>query len=198
MSDLCSELELLSVEQAARRLLGSRLIRQFDDGQVAEVMIVETEAYDEDDPASHTYTGLTERNAAMFGPPGHAYVYRSYGIHWCFNVTVGQSGYGAGALIRAVEPLSGLEPIRKRRPGVSDVNMTNGPGKLTQALAIDASFNNHDLSIEPLQVLLKPPVIDANIVATTRIGLTKAADKQRRFYLKNSIFVSKLMTIKSL
>ena len=104
-----------SADEAAIGLLGCLLIREFDDGGIAAARIVETEAYDQNDPASHAFHGRSERNAALFGPSGRAYVYISYGMHRCFNVSAGDDGFGAGALIRAVEPVQGIEIMRERR-----------------------------------------------------------------------------------
>lgn len=139
--------------EAAQYLLGATIIRTLKSGEVLKARIVETESYHQSDPASHTYRGQTKRNAAMFGPPGHAYIYFSYGVHWCFNVTAGEKGEGAGVLIRAAESLEGIATMRRLRGNVTDSHLTNGPAKLTQALAIDNSLYGHDLHHPPLQVI---------------------------------------------
>lgn len=125
---------VIPTELGARRLLGCELARELD-GDVLRVRIVETEAYDQDDEASHAYRGPTPRNATMFGPAGHLYVYTMHGHHCC-NVVTGHAGYGQGALIRAVEPLDGEATMRRRRGGRSGLELTNGPGKVCQALGI--------------------------------------------------------------
>ena len=163
------------------------------DGQVLSARIVEVEAYFQADPASHTHRGLTKRNAAMFGPPAHAYVYLSYGVHWCFNVTAGKEGEGAGVLVRAVEPLAGSQVMRELRglPAGPERMIGNGPGKLARALAIDKSLYGHDLGTEPLQVLGGGTVAAADVQVTRRIGISVARDEPLRFCIKGSEFVSK-------
>lgn len=178
--------------EGARHLLGAVFVRTLEDGVILKARIVETEAYHQSDPASHTYKGISARNAAMFGPAGHAYVYLSYGMHWCLNVTAGKEGEGAGVLIRAVEPLQGIERMRQLRGDVTkNTFLTNGPGKLGQALAIDMSLYGHDLSHPPLQLTKEPISAKNEIRATTRIGISKAADMLMRFYIKNNPYVSK-------
>jgi DNA-3-methyladenine glycosylase len=152
------------------------------DGRILRARIVEVEAYDEEDPASHTHRGPTPRNAAMFLAAGHAYVYRSYGIHHCLNVVVGEAGHGAGLLIRAVEPLEGEDVMLARR-GTSRRQLTNGPGKVCAALGIDLSLTGHDLNLPPLQLEREREHPLSDIVVTTRIGISKAAEAPRRFYL---------------
>ncbi|MGE4243579.1 DNA-3-methyladenine glycosylase, partial [Ramlibacter sp.] len=151
--------------------------------------LVETEAYDREDPASHRYTGPTERNRAMFGPPGRAYVYRSYGIHWCLNFVCREDGHGAGVLIRAVEPLQGIPTMRERR-GLDDVRLLcAGPGRVGQALGIVHAFNGHRLDRAPFKVLAATG--DENILEGPRIGISKAADVPWRFGLSGSRFLSR-------
>ena len=151
--------------------------------------IVETEAYDREDPASHSHSGPTPRNQAMFGPPGRAYVYRSYGIHWCLNFVCREEGHGAGVLIRAIEPLEGIPTMCERR-GMHDVRLLcSGPGKLGQALAIQHAFNGHRLDQKPFQVFASEQRHD--IVVGPRIGISKAADVPWRFGLAGSRFVSR-------
>lgn len=182
--------ELLVPAGAARYLLGARLERTLPDGTVLAGRIVEAEAYFQEDPASHTYPGPTARNAAMFGEPGHAYIYLSYGIHWCFNVTAGPAGYGAGVLIRAIEPLEGQEVMQQLR-GVSGRNLANGPGKLTRALDIGPELYGHDLRLPPLRVLAGGTVPDSEVERSGRIGISVAKEEPLRFTIRGSRFVSR-------
>jgi DNA-3-methyladenine glycosylase len=174
----------------ARRLLGSYLVRELD-GQQLIVKIVETEAYHQTDPASHSYKGRTPRTDVMFGPAGHVYVYFTYGMHYCMNVVTGERGEGSAVLIRAVEPLQGEELMRANRRGLAGVQITNGPAKLCQALKVDKAMNGHDLHLTPLQLILQPAVPATDIITTTRIGISKAKDEPWRFYLKDNPYVSK-------
>ena len=176
-------------EVAARRLLGCELIRELDGREVC-VRIVETEAYDQADEASHTFRGRTKRNDAMFQVAGHMYVYFTYGMHHCCNVVCGPEGFGSGVLIRAVEPLSGGDVIEARR-GVTGVNVTNGPAKICQALGIDLSFSGHDLSDPPIQLVKRPAAPESAVSTGPRIGISKAVHELRRFYLTDSRYVSK-------
>lgn len=188
MAVLCEHARPLSVksfllppEEAAPLLLGKILLRTFSDGTMAGGRILEVEAYGPKDPASHSFKGQTKRNQPMFGPGGSAYVYVSYGIHHCFNVVTGPPGEGSAVLIRAIEPLWGLEEMAARRAS-GGKNLCNGPGKLCQALDIDKSLNSHDLSIPPLQVLEDGCMPEpAHIVQTPRIGITKGVDMPWRF-----------------
>lgn len=183
-------LQLLDPLAAARYLLGAVIRRQLDSGEVLEAMIVEAEAYFQADPASHTHRGPTARNAAMFGPPGHAYVYLSYGVHWCLNVTAGRAGEGAGVLIRAAEPLWGLERMQELR-GRPDRQPLSGPGRLGQGLAIDSSLYGHDLSRPPLQVLGGGRVPPDEVTLSTRIGISKAKNALLRVFITGSPAVSR-------
>lgn len=178
-----------SAEDAARRLLGCELVREID-GQEVRVRIVETEAYDQADEASHTFNGHTARNDAMFKSAGHMYVYFTYGMHHCLNVVCGPEGFGSGVLIRAVEPIDGLSVIEARR-GMTGVNTTNGPAKLAQALGVDTSLSGHDLSEPPVRLVKKPALADSEITVGTRIGISKAVHELRRFYITDSPCVSK-------
>jgi DNA-3-methyladenine glycosylase len=151
--------------------------------------IVEVEAYDQEDPASHGFGGRTARNAAMFGPPGHAYVYRSYGVHWCLNLVCDVEGCAEAALIRALEPTHGLEAMRARR-GVEDARgLCSGPGKLCQALAVTRDHDGAALDAPPFELLARDAV---PVVATgPRIGITKAAERSWRYGLAGSPFLSR-------
>lgn len=153
--------------------------------------IVETEAYDQDDAASHGFNGPTPRNAAMFGPPGHLYVYRSYGLHWCMNFVCREVDHCAGVLIRALEPTHGIDRMRKRR-GLDDERLLcAGPGRVGQALAIDAGFNGLPLDALPLD-LVDPAVSESPVLLIgPRIGISRAVDHPWRFGLAGSRFLSK-------
>lgn len=177
--------------EVARRLIGVTLLVDGVGGR-----IVETEAYDQTDPASHTFGGLTARNAAMFGPPGCAYVYRSYGLHWCINTVCREAGHGAGVLLRALEPTHGIATQQARR-GVQDLRLLcAGPGRLAQALGIDASFNGLPLHRPPFE-LLEPagtPMAPAEVLAGPRIGISKAVEVPWRFGLRGSRYLSRAFT----
>lgn len=179
----------VSAEEAARRLLGCELVRDVD-GQKVRVRIVETEAYDQADEASHAFKGRNKRNDAMFKAAGHMYVYFIYGVHYCCNVVCGKEGYGSGVLIRAVEPLEGVGLVEDRR-GLSGVSVTNGPSKVCQALDIDLSYSGHNLALPPVQLVQRPVILDAEVTIGTRIGISKAVHELRRFYITDSPYVSK-------
>ena len=152
--------------------------------------IVETEAYlGPHDPACHAAAGVTERTLHLHGPPGTAYVYFIYGRYWCMNCVTGPVGYGSAVLIRALEPLDGLALMRRRRGGRADV--TNGPGKLCLALGITGKLNGLPLDRPPVIVRPDEPVADGDVIVTTRIGLTKAADWPQRYYIRGNTWVSK-------
>lgn len=168
--------------ELAVELLNKLLITTVD-GETTAGRIIETEAYREDDPASHSFRGRTARNAPMFGPPGHLYVYLSYGIHRCVNIVAGPAGLGAAVLIRAVSPTEGLEVMRVRRGGRPDVDLANGPGKVCQALGIDlrhdgAPHTDPQGEVRVADDGVGPP--EAPVVGA-RIGITKAADVPWRF-----------------
>lgn len=186
------EFEWLDVpaETAARRLLGCELLREID-GHELRVRIVETEAYDQTDEASHSFHGRTARNDAMFQSAGHMYVYFTYGMHHCCNVVSGKEGYGSGVLIRAVEPLDGIEIMEQNRGGKTGVILTNGPGKVCQALAIDRRLSGHDLSHSPVRLVRRPQLEPGKIHVGTRIGIAKAVSELRRFYITGNRYVSK-------
>lgn len=187
-SDLWSLLES-DAKIAARRLLGCIFEREID-GEVVRLRIVETEAYDQTDAASHSYNGRTPRVETMFGPPGYAYVYFTYGMHYCCNVVVGEKGYGAAVLIRAVEPLDVTEPLERRRSGRKGVDLTNGPAKWCQALGVNLDLNGHDLKQAPFRLIFQPNIPSANVTTTTRIGISKAKDVPWRFYITDNPYVS--------
>lgn len=170
--------------EMAQRLIGAVLLVDGVGGR-----IVETEAYDREDPASHSHSGPTPRNQAMFGPPGRAYVYRSYGLHWCLNFVCREEGHGAGVLIRAIEPLEGIELMCERR-GLHDLRLLcSGPGRVGQALAIRHDMNGHRLDHAPFEVLAADRPHE--LVVGPRIGVSKAADVPWRFGLAGSRFVSR-------
>ena len=174
----------------AQRLLGCELVRVLYGTKVV-VRIVETEAYDQNDAASHSYRGQTPRTEVMFGPPGHAYVYFTYGMHYCMNIVTGPVGHGSAVLIRAVEPLEGLEVIKANRPKIrSEHELTNGPAKLCQALNIDKTMNGHNLDEAPLKLVLRPAIDPKGIITTTRIGISKDTHRLWRFYIKDNAYVS--------
>jgi len=170
--------------EVARRLIGVTVLVDGVGGR-----IVETEAYDREDPASHSFSGPTERNIAMFGPPAHAYVYRSYGIHWCLNFVCREDGHGAGVLIRAIEPVLGLDLMRERRGLEQEQLLCSGPGRLCQALGVTRANNGMPLSLPPFE--LQPRKGRVTIVQGPRIGISKAMDVPWRFGLAGSPHLSK-------
>jgi DNA-3-methyladenine glycosylase len=178
-------------ELVARELLGAILEHTTPDG-VTSGRIVETEAYlGPHDPACHAVAGLTERTKYLHGPPGFAYVYFIYGMHWCFNAVTREEGHGSAVLVRAIEPLRGIGLMRQRRPGARrDIDLTNGPGKLCQALGIGAAQNGLRLDRGPLKIRAGEAMADAAVWVTARVGITKAADWPLRFLLRDNPFVS--------
>jgi len=167
----------------ARRLLGSTIIRTVPGGEIRGT-ITEVESYDQHDTASHSYGRQTPRNTIMYGAPGFAYVYLSYGIHHCMNVVSGPEGYGAGILIRSIEIIGGFDQVQALRGlAVTANQLTNGPGKVGQALMIDLSLYGHDLSQPPLRIDVSAPVSADRILATPRIGISRNQDALRRFLL---------------
>ena len=202
---------------AAPLLLGCTLTRTITlNGEKHKLVarIVETEAYDQDDPASHAFGGLSERNAAMFGPAGHLYVYVSYGMHHCCNVVCGPEGFGSGCLVRAVEPLEGVEVMRElreagragkahtgragkeqaeraRKHPLKLRDLTNGPGKVCAALGIDKELYGHDLKVEPLVLDFAPLLPGETIGSSPRVGISKNIDAPKRFFIEGNEFVSR-------
>lgn len=178
--------------QVAKDLLGKNLVREIE-GKLLIGKIVETEAYTHDDPASHAYKGERNANKSLFGPVGHAYVYFTYGNHFCFNVVAKVPNVSAGGvLIRALEPIEGIEIMQELRPGKKIKDLTNGPGKLTQAFAITKELNGIDLMQKgPLYLTEGEVIPEENIVATKRIGISRAQDKLWRFCIEENQFVSR-------
>ena len=175
-----------SVHAVAPELVGVTLLVDGVGGTIVEV-----EAYDHEDPAAHGYGGRTERNASMFGPPGHAYVYRSYGIHWCLNFVCSSTGSAEAVLIRALEPTHGVDVMRERR-GLSDPRLLcAGPGRLCQALAITRDHDGLPLDEDPFELLERPT--EPEIAVGLRIGITKAAGQPWRYGLAGSSFLSRAL-----
>ena len=173
-----------SVHEVAPDLIGATLLFDGVGGRLVEV-----EAYHHTDPASHSYGGPTARNAVMFGPPGFAYIYRSYGIHWCLNFVCEPKGTASAVLIRAIEPTTGLAVMRRRR-GVTDERLLcSGPGRLCQALRITDRHYGLALDAPPFELFAPSGPVD--VIAGPRIGLTKAVDKPWRYGEKGSRFLSK-------
>ena len=173
-----------SVHEVAPDLIGSTLLVDGVGGAIVEV-----EAYDGEDPASHGFRGPTQRNRAMFGPPGHAYVYRSYGIHWCLNLVCEDEGRAAAVLIRALHPVQGLDVMRARRGAEDSRLLCSGPGKLCQALGVNGSHDGLPLDRPPFE--LYSWRTSADVVRGARVGITAAADRPWRYGLAGSPFVSR-------
>lgn len=163
---------------AARELLGWELYNRID-GQLVGGRIIETEAYIEKDPASHTYRGQTARNAPMFDRAGTVYIYFTYGMHWCMNIVTGPKGRGEAVLLRGLEPLKGIEIMQRNRSLLTTHNLTNGPAKLVQALAIQPKWSG--LRIGRTSLILLPAQAPKIVKALPRIGITKGVDKLLRF-----------------
>lgn len=179
-------------ELVARDLLGAVLLSATPDG-VAAGRIVETEAYlGEHDGACHAAAGLTQRTRWLYGPPGIAYVYFIYGVHWCFNAVTRGEGLPSAVLVRALEPVDGVALMRRRRGNpANDRDLTNGPGKLCAALAITGAANGARLDRAPLSILRGQPIPDAQVGLSARIGITRAADWPLRWFIKDNPFVSR-------
>jgi DNA-3-methyladenine glycosylase len=175
-----------SVHEVAPDLIGVTLLVDGVGGPIVEV-----EAYDHEDPAAHGYGGRTERNASMFGPPGHTYVYRSYGIHWCLNFVCEAEGSASAVLIRALEPVHGLDAMRERR-GLDDPRLLcAGPGRLCQALGITRAHDGLALDESPFELVAREA--EPQIAAGPRIGITKAADRPWRYGIAGSRYLSRAM-----
>jgi DNA-3-methyladenine glycosylase len=175
-----------TVHEVAPDLIGVTLLLNGVGGRIVEV-----EAYDQEDPASHGYRGRTPRNEAMFGPPGHAYVYRSYGIHWCLNLVCGEEGIAEAVLVRALEPTAGLDEQRRRR-GVEDLRaLCSGPGKLCQALGVTREHGG--LPLDALPFRLEPRGEAPEIVTGPRVGITQATELSWRYALAGSPFMSRAL-----
>ncbi|MRX11528.1 DNA-3-methyladenine glycosylase [Pseudoduganella sp. FT25W] len=175
-------------ELVAEQLIGVTLLVNGVGGR-----IVETEAYDREEPASHCYGGETPRNFSMFGPPARSYVYQSHGIHWCLNFVCRAPGHGAGVLIRALEPVEGVEAMRARR-GLDDVRLLcAGPGRLGQALGVTRALNNLPLAEPPFLLLPRDAARPLEVLAGPRIGISKAVELPWRFVEGGSRFLSKPM-----
>jgi DNA-3-methyladenine glycosylase len=173
-----------SVHAVAPDLIGVTLLVDGVGGPIVEV-----EAYDHEDPAAHGYGGRTERNASMFGPPGRAYVYRSYGVHWCLNLVCEEEGSASAVLIRALEPEKGLDAMRERR-GLDDQRLLcAGPGRLCQALGVTSAHDGLALEEPPFELLARET--EPEILVGPRIGITKAADRPWRYGLAGSRFLSR-------
>jgi DNA-3-methyladenine glycosylase len=173
-----------SVHEVAPELIGATLLVGGVGGTIVEV-----EAYDQDDPASHSFRGRTARTASMFGPPGHAYVYRSYGIHWCINLVCAEDGRAEAALVRALEPTRGLDAMRERRGLTAPRALCSGPGKLCQALGISRVHDGLALDEPPFELLAAdeaPP-----LAVGQRVGITRAVEHPWRYGLAGSPFLSR-------
>jgi DNA-3-methyladenine glycosylase len=175
-----------SVHEVAPDLIGATLLVDGVGGKIVEV-----EAYDQEDPASHAFRGKTHRNAAMFGPPGHAYVYRSYGIHWCLNLVCDVEESAEAVLIRALEPTHGLDAMRARRRLDAERALCSGPGKLCQALAITREHDGRPLDEPPFEFL--PRDATPEIVTGPRVGITRATELSWRYALRGSPFLSRAL-----
>jgi DNA-3-methyladenine glycosylase len=172
------------VHQVAPELIGATLLVDGVGGRIVEV-----EAYDQDDPASHSFRGRTARTASMFGPPGHAYVYRSYGIHWCLNLVCAEDGRAEAALVRALEPTRGLDAMRERRGLESARALYSGPGKLCQALGITRVHDGLSLDEPPFELHARDSEVE--LAVGPRIGITRAVDQPWRYCWADSPFLSR-------
>jgi DNA-3-methyladenine glycosylase len=176
----------------APELLGHVLARRLPDGAVLRARIVECEAYQEGDPASHSFRGPTPRNEVMFGPAGHVYVYFTYGMHWCMNIVTGRRGEGSAVLLRAAEPLDGVEEMARRRGRDRVRDLCAGPAKWTQAFGVDRACNGEDV-VRGRRLWLErgSPVPPSGIEVTSRVGVNVAADRPWRFVVAGSPWASR-------
>jgi len=180
MQKLSRDFYLQDTIEVAKGALGKIVVRRTNDG-ILSGRIVETEAYLCNDPACHAHRGMTKRNQVMFGEPGHAYVYFTYGMHFCLNFVAQPHGTAEAVLIRALQPLGGIEIMRQNRYKHRDLDLCSGPGKLTQAMQIDSAMNGEDLLGDTLYVIDDGADV-GEIIARPRIGLRVAVDKPWRFY----------------
>jgi DNA-3-methyladenine glycosylase len=178
------------VLEVAPELIGATLLVDGVGGRIVEV-----EAYDQEDPASHGYRGRTARNAAMFGPAGHAYVYRSYGIHWCLNLVCGEEGVASAVLLRALEPTHGLELMQERRATSEPRLLCSGPGRLCQALAVTREHDGLALDQPPFELLARAR--DESIAVGPRVGISRAVDLPWRYGLARSQYLSRPLRLAS-
>jgi len=181
-----------SALRVAPELLGRVLVRRLADGTRLAARLVETEAYLPDDPASHAFRGPTRRNEVMFGSPGRLYVYFTYGNHWMMNAVTGRVGEGTAVLLRAAEPLRGLEVMASYRGRDDPRDLCSGPGKLAKAFGITGAQNGHDLVAgSDVYVLEGRPVARSHVSRTTRVGVTLGAERRWRFIVTGDPFVSR-------
>ncbi len=185
---------LQDTRTVAKALLGQEVVRRLPTGETIAGIIVETEAYLTDDPACHAYRGQTPRNAAMFGPAGQAYVYFTYGLHMMFNLVCAPEGIAEAVLLRALEPTEGVDLMRQNRGGMAETRqLTNGPGKLAQALALTRlDHNEANLTDPDGELFIRPrPAPPFELVETTRIGITRGVELPWRYYIRGNPYVSK-------
>ena len=194
VTPLPTEFYLQDTREAAKKLLGQLLVRTLPTGETLSGVIVETEAYLKDDPACHAYRGRTPRNAMMFGPPGHAYVYFTYGLHMMLNLVCAPEGTAEAVLIRALEPADGVAAMRLNRGNLPETRqLTNGPGKLAQALALTRlTHNGLNITRPGGELFVLPQETPAfETVATTRIGISQGIDLPWRYYIRGNAYVSR-------
>lgn len=176
--------------EVAHDLIGALLVREWK-GNMLVGMIVETEAYRSDEPSCHAYRGCTARTKALFGDPGHAYIYFTYGNHYCLNIVAHDAKHAGGVLIRALQPLQGIEVMQQTRNISSIHSLTNGPGKLAQALHITKTLYGHDVTKKSELYVCQGPTQEKDVIATKRIGISQAQDLEWRFCLKGSPYLSR-------
>jgi DNA-3-methyladenine glycosylase len=179
-----------SVHEVAPDLIGATLLVDGVGGTIVEV-----EAYDHEDPAAHGYRGRTARNASMFGPPGYAYVYRSYGIHWCLNLVCEEEGSASAVLLRALQPTHGLDVMRSRRGLEDERLLCAGPGRLCQALDVSREHDGLALDEPPFRLEARDTHVD--VVTGPRVGITRAADRPWRYALAGSRYLSRALTTRA-